>query len=809
MALTPLSPVWWVYKLHRKLVDRQVVNEKLQRYYSGDFDVPWLAPQAREEFQQVIDLAKANVCGLIVDSTAERLAVEGFRLGPDDQDADAETWRIWQANDLDATFDQGILETLICGTSYLLVGPNAADERTPRVWVEHPSQAIVAFVAGTNRRQRAAGLKIWQDEWTGRLHSTLYLPDRIFRWESEGRASAGRPEVIRWAPRLLDGVSEDSNPLGKVPLYEVANRPRLLTGGVSELADVMVIQDRINKTLVDRLLTQDFGAFPQKNVSGWPTLDEQGNKVPQIEIGRNRLVSTSALGVQFGQWDAAPLDPYSAAKREDTKDAASRTRTPAQYLLGEMSNVNGECLELSTPIPTPTGMVPIGNIRGGDSVFDELGQVQTVEAAHPVLYDRPCYRITFDDGTAFVADSEHRWPVVSIPESKRSLRGIAQRTIRSDMRTEDIAATLLCANGQKTHAIDLAAAPDGPERAFVVDPYVLGAWLGDGSRGSSVICAGEQDVAEMVHHLEAAGESVKVRQDGRGLYWLTLGRDGLSLRARLKTLGIMDRKRIPEEYYTGSQKQRLALLQGLMDTDGTAVGHARQGGAVALGLHDGPLARDARRLICSLGHKVSLRESPFTRIVGGKVVSGIRYGMRWVPPDLVFRLDRKIARQSVQRLDRPKHLRRTIMSVEPVESVPVRCLTVSGPSHLFLIGVEHVPTHNTLKASESGQVSKCRQTQRFMSDPLEDGMRDARQLAGLTGPGDAGMETIWRDPQYRTEGERADATVKKVQAGIISMRQAREDLGYSQTQIARMEADIANEAVDATVERILRAPVVA
>jgi len=82
-------------------------------------------------------------------------------------------------------------------------------------------------------------------------------------------------------------------------------------------------------------------------VSGWPSEDSAGNTQPSIDTGRNRIVTTEVVETKFGQWDAASLDPYSAAKREDIKDIASRTRTPAQYLLGEMSNVNGQTLKAS------------------------------------------------------------------------------------------------------------------------------------------------------------------------------------------------------------------------------------------------------------------------------------------------------------------------------------------------------------------------------------------------------------------------------------------------------------------------------
>ena len=76
-------------------------------------------------------------------------------------------------------------------------------------------------------------------------------------------------------------------------------------------------------------------------------------------------------------------------------------------------------------------------------------------------------------------------------------------------------------------------------------------------------------------------------------------------------------------------------------------------------------------------------------------------------------------------------------------------------------------------------------------------MRLARSLAGLSGGSDARMETIWTNPEFRTEGELTDSVVKKLGSGIASLRQAREDVGYTQTQIAQLETDDDNAATRA------------
>jgi hypothetical protein len=187
-------------------------------------------------------------------------------------------------------------------------------------------------------------LKVWLDDWSGQTCATLQLPGNVFKFG--GKVSPGG--ATEWSRREVPGEQWGGpNLAGEVTIIEIPNNPRMLSGGRSELYDIIDIQDRINKTVADRLITQDYGAFPQKWMSGWPTEDAQGVPVPPIDIGRNRVVSTDVEGAHFGQWEAAPLDPYSMAKREDVKDIASRTRTPAQYLLGEMSNVNGETLKTS------------------------------------------------------------------------------------------------------------------------------------------------------------------------------------------------------------------------------------------------------------------------------------------------------------------------------------------------------------------------------------------------------------------------------------------------------------------------------
>lgn len=335
-----LTPEWWLARMHTKLVARQINIRLFDEYYLGDHPVPWLAEQARSEFRRLLDMTMSNYMGLVVDATVERLQVEGFRTvsgaAPDNA-----TWTIWQDNNLDADSDEAIAHALTRGRSFFMVAPNPDNESKPYVTVEDAKQAFVEYVPGSNYRQRAAGLKLWHDDWTAQACATVFVDRRVYKYKTASPNGSVSPGVV-WEKRIVTGEEWGAvNPLGDCPLIEMPNMNR---AGQSEIMDVIPSQDRINKTLADRLMAQDFGAFPQKWASGYPDQDDSGNPVKKINVGRDRMVTTDVAETKFGQWDAAPLDPYSSAKAEDVNDIAARTRTPPQYLLGRMVNLSGDAL---------------------------------------------------------------------------------------------------------------------------------------------------------------------------------------------------------------------------------------------------------------------------------------------------------------------------------------------------------------------------------------------------------------------------------------------------------------------------------
>lgn len=217
---------------------------------------------------------------------------------------------------------------------------------------------------------------------------------------------------------------------------------------------------------------------------------------------------------------------------------------------------------------------------------------------------------------------------------------------------------------------------DGPEADLPVPAYTLGAWLGD---GTSVNGGFTNPDAEVIDWIRADG--YQVTDCTRDVSWFI--RD---LMPSLRDLGVLANKHIPVRYLRASKAQRLALLQGLMDTDGTASGQ----GQCELTLMNRRLAEDALELVRSFGIRATMIEED--AVLEGRVVEK-RQRVRFTTTQPVFRLSRKAARLPETQLE-PWLF---ITAVRRVGTAPVRCLTVEHPTGMFAQD-DFVLSHNSYTA---------------------------------------------------------------------------------------------------------------
>ena len=333
------SPEWWRDRLYEKLSDRTEATNVYDAYYECEHPLPHLHEKARTPFRRLLRMSRANYCELVVDAFVGRLEVSGFQSDTTGESDDA-AWGLWQDNNLDGASQLAFLEAAIRGTAYLMVEPDGASYRiTP----EHPTQVIVDYRPDAPG-EPAAALKLWLDDWTGQLCSTVYLPTRVYKWQAPEPQAGMKPQ---WVRREVRGEEwGGKNALGEVPFAELANRPRMLKPGASELRSVTGIQDRINKTIADRMITQEYAAFPQRWVTGMeiPT-DENGQDVEPFNIGQDKILMAEEAAAKFGSFPAADLSGYLKGVETDVKDIAAITSTPPHYLLGAMVNLSAEALK--------------------------------------------------------------------------------------------------------------------------------------------------------------------------------------------------------------------------------------------------------------------------------------------------------------------------------------------------------------------------------------------------------------------------------------------------------------------------------
>lgn len=372
----------------------------------------------------------------------------------------------------------------------------------------------------------------------------------------------------------------------------------------------------------------------------------------------------------------------------------------------------GKALALDTPIPTLCGWTTMEYIKVGDVLFDELGKPCRVLAISDVVTGRDVYEITFDDGSRIKADGSHEWFTLTYLERCRRIkhtdewrakrravrprRGTGKRpdvsdknskhptptkevTLGSISTTAEILNTLLTKNKKAAvnHAVPASLALDTPAADLPIPPYTLGAWLGDGtSMSGQLTCADPQ----IVNEIERDGFIVRKQKSNRYAYGI------LGLKVMLRENNLLQNKHVPDVYLRASIEQRLDLLRGLMDTDGTADTR----GMCEFYSTRWPLVSGVHELLLSLGVKCSIGIG--RAALRGKDC-GEKYRIKFTSNLRAFRLKRKADRQ--KGVQRGTQNWRYITDVRPVASEPVRCVTVDSPNHLYLAGRSMIPTHNS------------------------------------------------------------------------------------------------------------------
>jgi Phage portal protein, SPP1 Gp6-like len=373
VPLTAAQALGKANKLYRQLEERRKEIGRLNRYFRGEQPLAYASPEWRDFHAGRYKDFSDNWCGVVGNSPAERLRVNGFRVSDDREVQSADERSLmedWHRNEMDAQSSQGFLQSIVAKRSYVLVWGDDDDKpHAVQTW-EHASQVIVEYDPSSPRR-RTAALKAWTDG--DDEFATLYTADEVWKYERRrvgstvvnGQTESGLYVAGGTAASYGDGgwkqrqpAADDtwpiSNPLGLVPVVEYPNRPMLGGEPLSDIAGTIAMQDAVNLLWAYLFGAADFASMPARVVMGQdapkvPILDADGQKIGERlvenrELREGRLLWLTGAKTSIDQFEPSKLDVFTDVINIAVKHIAAQTRTPVHYIVGELQNVNGETL---------------------------------------------------------------------------------------------------------------------------------------------------------------------------------------------------------------------------------------------------------------------------------------------------------------------------------------------------------------------------------------------------------------------------------------------------------------------------------
>ena len=367
---------------------------------------------------------------------------------------------------------------------------------------------------------------------------------------------------------------------------------------------------------------------------------------------------------------------------------------------------SGKAVMNGTTIPTPSGTKKIEDIKVGDYVFDRHGKPTKVIGVFPQGL-KDAYEITFKDNRKLVVNNEHLWSVLT------------SRNMLKTIRTQEMIDKGLVISSNSKSKLGSTYRYVVPNNGWVIfdkqeklpiHPYVIGALLGDGYLGGRQVVLSSDDhyVANKVAKLLPLNCTAEKR-NGNNYSWtfkLEETRDnlrggGYNTKVLVKDLADSDiplvtahDKYIPEKYLLASKEERLALLQGLMDTDGSS---DKSACTATFSTTSKKLAHQTANLARSLGYQVYV--SHYDRSKDNKATEYyLSFHSTGEELAKLFTLPRKKERMEKYATQKRAHKGTSIISIEKLnKQVPMTCLMVDNPEHLYLVG-DYIVTHNTTAA---------------------------------------------------------------------------------------------------------------
>jgi phosphate starvation-inducible protein PhoH and related proteins len=457
----------------------------------------------------------------------------------------------------------------------------------------------------------------------------------------------------------------------------------------------------------------------------------QAKEVNRIILTRPAVEAGERLGFLPGTL-YEKIDPYLRPLYDALHDMLDPDSIPRLMAAGTieiapLAYMRGRAQPVATPVLTPDGFRPIGSLTVGDLVIGSNGKPTPVIGVYP-QGKKDIYRVTAQDGASTLASGDHLWAVATRDDRRRGkpLRVLTTREMIGNLR----------ANHYHRYELPLHSAPVRfPYREVPMDPYALGLLLGDGCVTGSTTPSFATGDPELAWELKRLLPGTEVRPVGGPNYhlsqvtapWATTRLVENPVTGVARQLGLhgtrSTTKFVPELYLHNSAKVRLAVVQGLLDTDGGPVTQKDRTCRIQYTTTSPRLRDDVIFLVRSLGGIAYHRTRPALGRTPGRAhgrpvyhrhdahIVDIRLPAGIEP----FRLTRKRDTYNAAGGGRPM---RYIDSIEPEGTAEAVCIAVAAADCLYTTE-DFLLTHNTLNDSfiilDEAQNTSAEQMKMFLT----------------------------------------------------------------------------------------------
>lgn len=474
--------------------------------------------------------------------------------------------------------------------------------------------------------------------------------------------------------------------------------------GVIDIADYA-------KLVYDLALKRELVMIGEGIVADAYKADDQISATAQVEEAENKLFNLTKHGGSGSDFRniSVPLKQtlekaLVARGRDSHISGISTGLDDLDHMLSGMQNSDliilaarpsmGKAQPLDAKVLTKNGWKKMGDLKIGEELVAVDGAKSKVKGIFP-QGKKQIYRITFSDGRSTECCAEHLWKVYYRDWEEAKI-----------LDTSSIINLLTKVRYQGRLWIEQFSGEFGSRKTMPIDPWVLGALLGDGNLcgGQIRFSSADSEMIKILSKKIGKGFTVKyidkynyriINSDGR----TKVGVQGVvpnALKESLKKLNLWDvhsdKKFIPDSYFNSDYQTRLDLLRGLLDTDGWV----EKWGSIRFATSSKELAGDVANLVRSLGGLATISTKQPTYTHKQEKKNGLpSFVINIQHPDqkTFFLLSRKKSRLS----DRQRQKRLTITSIKPTRKAEAQCIAVSHPSHLYITD-DYVVTHNTALA---------------------------------------------------------------------------------------------------------------